>query len=285
MSTEITKMSEVADLGRVLVKSGFFADARDEAQAIVKVLAGAELGFGAIASMAGIYIVKGRVTLSANLIAAAIKRSGRYDYRVTKLDAAGCEISFFENGAPIGISTFTDADAKTAGLAGDNWTKYRRNMMFARAMSNGAKWYCPDIFGGPVYTPDELGAPVDGESGEVIEGTATIIKPEPPKPEPVKPVATKLAAPDPAPEPTNGKDAVPEPAPAADLKLNQNLEDMSWHDFHEAAVHELHTDHSKHTCAILNQVYGTQAEWAKHPKTELWNVVRDHMAAKQEAGA
>jgi hypothetical protein len=37
-------------------------------------------------------------------------------------------------------------------------------MLFARAMSNGARWYCPDVFAGPAYTPDELGADVDGET-------------------------------------------------------------------------------------------------------------------------
>jgi hypothetical protein len=42
-------------------------------------------------------------------------------------------------------------------------------MLFARAMSNGAKWHTPDVFAGnPVYTADELGATVDGETGEVI---------------------------------------------------------------------------------------------------------------------
>ena len=42
-------------------------------------------------------------------------------------------------------------------------------MLFARAMSNGVRWYCPDVAMAPLYTPDELGAQVDGESGEVIE--------------------------------------------------------------------------------------------------------------------
>jgi hypothetical protein len=42
-------------------------------------------------------------------------------------------------------------------------------MLFARALSNGAKWFCPDIFGGgPIYTPDELGAVIDGETGQVL---------------------------------------------------------------------------------------------------------------------
>src|SRR4030067_1822876 len=62
----------LSELGQVLVKSGFFSDSRDASQAIVKVLAGRELGFGPIASMTGFYIVKGRVSMSANLIAAAV---------------------------------------------------------------------------------------------------------------------------------------------------------------------------------------------------------------------
>ena len=42
-------------------------------------------------------------------------------------------------------------------------------MLFARAMSNGVRWFCPDVAMTPLYTPAELSAQVDGESGEVIE--------------------------------------------------------------------------------------------------------------------
>jgi hypothetical protein len=157
-------------LGQMLARSGYFQDAREQAQAVVKVLAGRELGLGPIAAMTGIYVVKGRVTLSANLIAAAIKRSGRYNYRVTRMDDQGCEIVFFEGREQIGVSSFDANDAKNAGLlGGDNWKKFPRNMLFARAMSNGAKWFTPDVFAGPVYTPDELGAKVDSD-GEIVEG-------------------------------------------------------------------------------------------------------------------
>ena len=171
---------DVMTLGKMLSQSGYFQDAKQAAQAAVKVLAGQELGFGPIASMTGIYIVKGKVTLSANLIGAAIKKAVHYDYQVKRLDNTGCEIVFYEQGKVLGTSLFEEKDAKQAGLiAGDNWKKYPRNMYFARAMSNGAKWYCPDVFGGPVYTPDELGAVVDGETGEIINGTAGVVVTEP----------------------------------------------------------------------------------------------------------
>lgn len=173
----------LSELGQVMVKSGFFSDASDAAKAIVKILAGRELGFGPIASMTGVNIIKGRVSLSANLIAASVLRSGRYKYRVvTPLEKRNveCEIAFYEGKEEIGRSRFTMEDAKRAGLdGGENYRRYPSNLLFARAISNGAKWYCPDIFGGPVYTPDELGAVVDGETGEVID--------VPPKPEPPAP--------------------------------------------------------------------------------------------------
>lgn len=156
-------------LGKVLAESGFFQDSRGAAQAAVKVMAGAELGFGPVTSMTGIYIVKGRVTVSANLMAAAIKRHPAYTYRVKEHTHEICVLDFIENGEVIGTSSFSMDQAKAAGLAGsDTYKKHPRNMLFARALSNGAKWHCPDVFGGPIYTPDELGAEVDGETGEVL---------------------------------------------------------------------------------------------------------------------
>jgi hypothetical protein len=168
-------LQETLELGKLLAQSGFFEDARGAAQAVVKVLAGRELGFGPIASMTGIHIVSGKPTLSANLMAAALKRTRRYTYHILRLENDGCELEFFEDGESLGISSFTEIDARQAGVFdGRNahtWRKYPRNMMFARALSNGARWFCPDIFGGPIYTPEELEVPVD-EDGEVIDGQA-----------------------------------------------------------------------------------------------------------------
>jgi hypothetical protein len=161
-------LGQTLGLGRAFAASGVYADTRGAAQAVVKILAGREMGFGPNASMTGVNIIRGRVTLNANLMAAAVRRSRRYDYRIRKHTDTICEIEFLLDGQPIGTSPFTMEDARRAGLAhGENWKKYPRNMLFARAMSNGAKWHCPDVFGGPVYLPDELGAAVDGETGEM----------------------------------------------------------------------------------------------------------------------
>jgi hypothetical protein len=160
----------VLALGRVLADSGYFADAAGAAQAVVRILAGRELGFGPIASMTGIFLVKGRITLSANLMAAAIRRSAKYNYNIKHLDDTRCEIAISRGRDVIGVSTFTIEDAKRAGLtSGANWRSYPKNMLFARAISNATRWFAPDLLGGePVYSPDELGAEVDPETGEVL---------------------------------------------------------------------------------------------------------------------
>lgn len=179
MSNAVVPFEDTMQLGTVLAQSGFFQDSRQAAQAVVKVLAGRELGFGPIASMMGINIIKGRVTLSANLIASAIKKSERYDYQVKEHTDQKCVITFFDGAEVLGESSFSVEDARRAGLQGNNWAKWPRNMMFARAISNGAKWYCPDVFTTGVYTPDELGAEVDGETGEAIDISFEQVEPEP----------------------------------------------------------------------------------------------------------
>ncbi len=175
-------INELQILGTALADSGFFQDAKGAAQAMAKIMAGAELGFPPVASMNGIYIVKGRISLSANLMAAAVKRSGKYDYKIKTINDTICELEFFENGVSVGMSSFSKAEAQKAGT--QNMDKFPRNMLFARAMSNGVKWYCADIFAGAVYTPEEMGATVDGE-GEVINPAALSVmtNPEPEKPQ------------------------------------------------------------------------------------------------------
>lgn len=169
-------------VGQVMAKSGFFADTRDAAQAAVKVMWGQELGIGPVTAMMGIHIIKGKLSMSANLMGAQIKRSGRYTFRVREMEHERVSIEFFEGPESLGVSSYTKQDAQTAGLWGSagSWKQHPRNMLYARAMSNGAKWFCPDAFGGsPVYTPDELGAEVDGETGEVIELPPVDARPDP----------------------------------------------------------------------------------------------------------
>ena len=177
--TVYEKFDGIQKAANALQKSGYFKDVQSEAQAIVKVMAGAELGLPPFASMSGIHIIQGKPALGANVIATLVKNDPRYDFQVRKCDATECTLAFFEGGKQVGEASFTMAEAKAAGLTGkDNWQKFPSDMLFARAITRGARRYAPGIFGGsPVYTPEELGADVD-ENG-YIETTARDVTPEP----------------------------------------------------------------------------------------------------------
>lgn len=172
-SPKSDELHNLQRLGGLLSASGYFSDAREMAQAAVKVMAGQELGIPPIASMMGVNIIKGKVALGAHLIASRIRAHG-YDFRILRHDNTGCEIEFLSkldvkgHRSSLGKTSFTEEDAKAAQCFSDMYKKYPRNMYYSRAVSNGAKWFTPEIFGGtPVYTPEELGAEIDSE-GEMV---------------------------------------------------------------------------------------------------------------------
>ena len=180
MSNDIVKASEVNvdelyRVGKMLALSGYF-DAKGNsdtaiAQIATKILAGREMGYPPFASVQGIHIIQGRPAISANLMASAVKAHPMYDYRVRMMTDKECSIEFFQRNGDkwesLGVSTFNESDARKAGTK--NMDKFARNMLFARAMSNGVRWFTPDCFSGnTVYVPEELGATVDGD-GNVID--------------------------------------------------------------------------------------------------------------------
>jgi hypothetical protein len=169
--------AEIMVLGKVLQMSGYFTDVRDQAQAVTKILYGRELGFSPIVSMSGIHIIEGKPALSSNLMATMIKRSGKYNYRVTTWTNDECVLVFREKidgkWEDVGEASFSIDDAKRArvkfeGSRGPSgWTKFPKAMLFARALSQGVRAYCPDVSAAPIYVPEEMGAEVN-EDGDVV---------------------------------------------------------------------------------------------------------------------
>jgi hypothetical protein len=173
-------LAEPMQLGEVFMQSGMFKDIQSQAQAVVKILAGRELGLAPLESMTNIYLVNGKVALQSKVISSLIKKNGKYDYKVEKLDESECTIAFFQieggNKVELGKSTFTIKDAARAGVVNKEvWKNYPKNMLFARALTNGSKWYTPDAFCG--YSVEEIETPIPSSStisitaeGEVVNG-------------------------------------------------------------------------------------------------------------------
>lgn len=187
MTQEIIKsVADIQMMAEIALKSGAMG-LTNSSQAVMKILAGQEMGLGVFASLSSIHIIKEKPVIGANLMAAKIKSSGKYDYKFIEFNKQVCELMFFERAGydnswtELGGSRFTIEDASTAGLldkknkdgSDNNWQKYPQNMLFARAISNGVKWYCPDLFSGnTVYTPGELdqAAVVEGEWTDAADG-------------------------------------------------------------------------------------------------------------------
>ena len=143
-------------MGEIFSKSGMFPDIKSATQAVVKIMAGKELGMTPFQSMASIYIVNGKLALTSQAMSSLIKKTKKYDYKVVKLDETECSIDFYGSEEKIGNSTFTFKDAAKAGLVNkDVWKNYPKNMLFARALSNGARFYAPDAICG-YYTKEEV---------------------------------------------------------------------------------------------------------------------------------
>lgn len=174
------QMNQLQTAAQALHASGFFKDTTSQAQAMVKVMAGAELGLPPFASMTGIHIVQGKPVLGANLVATLVKNDPRYDYHVKQADNTVCVLTWYEGGAAVGESSFTMSEATAAGLTNKpTWKSYPSDMLFARALTRGARRYAPGIFGGaPIYTPEELGVDTD-EDGHIIDVTPRVIQSEP----------------------------------------------------------------------------------------------------------
>jgi hypothetical protein len=141
-----------------LAQSGVFKDVTSTQNAMAKILLGADLGLTPTQALMNIDVVEGNARVRSNQLAAWVRQHPDYEYRVVEHDDTHCAIEFSYKGEPAGRSEFSIQDAEKAFLIKPDkprqaWRAHPRNMLFARAMSNGVRWYCPDLTGGvSVYT-------------------------------------------------------------------------------------------------------------------------------------
>ena len=155
---------------------------RGRSDAIVAIfLQGYELGLGPMQSLRSIVMIQGTPTLKAETMRALVQRAG-HDIDVEATDEACTVRVHRREWAPERWSTFTFtlADAERANLVGDNWRKYPRAMLMARATSEACRAVFADVLGGVSYTPDEIGdtVPVPSSPPPAAAGSAPPAEPE-----------------------------------------------------------------------------------------------------------
>ena len=219
---QINNMDDLARVADMFAKSGLFRDTADAAQAGVKIMAGQAWGIDAFSAMVGIALIQGKPVIGAGIMAAKVKGHPKYDFIVNRLDNEACEIEFFQGDRSLGVSSFTFEDAKQAGYASkQNYRQTPRNMLYARALSNGVRWFTPDVFSSSVYTPEDFNAEGEPVDVPVREAPSRPERPAVALPRPVLDVepergrarGDEAAGTDaPAPEPEAATEAPAEPA-------------------------------------------------------------------------
>jgi hypothetical protein len=155
-----------------------------QGEATIKLLFCLEAGLHLSTANTGLYIVNGKLAVQSNIISAKLRQHPNYDYEIKEHTDKVCTIEIWRLGRSgewgvAGVSSFTIEDAKSAGLlSNDVWKKYPKNMLFGRAITNGYRFYAPDVFGMPLYIPEELGMKVDSEGSPIIEGSYSVNEPQ-----------------------------------------------------------------------------------------------------------
>lgn len=183
LATRTAPELPVGEVAKYFVQSGMFPDTKQLATAATKLIVGRGLGLSDYDCMGGLHIIQGKAVLASNAMSAAIKASGKYEYRVVEQTESKCVIDFFmvhggKLGDKIGSTTWSMDKAKRAGLNGANWKKYPEAMLFARAISEGYRTHCPDALGcsAPVYVEAHGESEIPGTEPEIVDTTATVVE-------------------------------------------------------------------------------------------------------------
>lgn len=169
-SLEAEQWRAMREQAKALVSSGFLPKAVNTPEkAIAVALAGRELGLPMMQALRSIHIIDGKPVMAADMMAALVhRRIPGARLRVVESTNEVCTVEAARPGEEATRYSFTLEDAKLAGLlTKDNWRKYPRAMLRARAIAEAARATFPDAMMG-VYDPDELGA-VTSPDGEIVD--------------------------------------------------------------------------------------------------------------------
>lgn len=149
-------IDEVLRLAQGIAKSGLAPSTMNTAEKItVAILTGLEIGLPPMFALQKIAVVNGRPALWGDALPALLWSRGFKLREWTEGDTAHCEVTR-PDGSTI-ERTFSDADAKAAGLLGKAgpWTQYKPRMRAMRARGFACRDGAADVLGG-LYVAEEL---------------------------------------------------------------------------------------------------------------------------------
>lgn len=206
MENQIVKYEDIERMGSAITKSGLFGVKTQEQAVALMLIAQAEGLHPAIAAR-DYHIIQGRPSMKTDAMLARFQMAGGTvawgEYTDTSVTATFSHPS----GGKVTLS-WTIENAKRAGLMSNpTWTKYPRQMLRARVISEGIRTVYPGSVVG-MYTPEEISdLPPEPGAGPAGSGTAGVG----PIPTTSEVIETKIN-PEPVPIRRRGRPATTEPA-------------------------------------------------------------------------
>lgn len=201
-------LSEQISIAEALAPSDIIPESYQgkPANIVVAMEFGQSMGLSPAESLYRINVIKGKPTMSAELVAAQVRKAG-HKLRISKdvaHNSVTCTIVRADDPDYPFSATRDAAWAKQMGLSGkDNYVKQPLTMLTWRAITACAREACPEALFGAGYTPDEMD---DFDTPESVPIAAQV--------EPV-------AQPQPAQEPAQPQQQ--QPQPQADFEPLRNL--------------------------------------------------------------
>lgn len=144
------EMMVYSTMAEQAVTSKMYRGIGEKSGVMMVMLAARELGIAPMQALnGGLNIISGKVEISARMMNAMIRRAG-HSITIEESDDTKCILTGkrADNG-DTATSVFTINDAKLAGLIkpGGGWTKFPKDMCFARALSRLARQLFSDVIG------------------------------------------------------------------------------------------------------------------------------------------
>ncbi len=149
MPPEIDNMLKLA---KFLFESGMFPDVKSVAGVLATIEFGRELGIPPVLALNNIRNIRGRLTISSQLMLGLAVKNG-VSFIVQQNDDRRCSIQFYK-GKTVVVGEFEIEDARRAGLIkpDSGWVNYPRDMLWVRAVSRGIKKIDPLLLPGVAIT-------------------------------------------------------------------------------------------------------------------------------------
>ncbi len=173
-------VDDTLKLAQILVQSRLLPKGVPSPEAAFTIIVtGRELGLSPMQSLRSIHIIEGRPTMSADLMAALVKRSPACVY--FRLVESTADVATYETeraGEGSTRMSFTIGEARAAGLVQkDVWRRYPAAMLRARCIAALSRAVFPDVLLGVYETSELEPAAREGSTFEVVSS-------DPPTPAP-----------------------------------------------------------------------------------------------------